>query len=159
MDLYYGFKIMDPEDAKIRAIIDYANGVLDATGNMNGASDMEVFWLEEEGTPCVVDLNARWSALMWKDGLALTNALTGNNHIAATCNAFLDGDAFNRMPSVPSVNEDGAIVFIVPRQTGIIQDVPGMAVAKRLPSYFGGHNEGLFGGKVIEKLYNSHPEI
>jgi len=156
-DLYYGFKIMDPKDAKIKAIIDYANAVLTATGVQNGASDMEVFWIEEEGAACVTDLNARWTALQWQDGLALENALTGNNQITATFNALLDEDAFNKMPFVPSVNQHGAILFGMPRQTGIIEGVPGMEVAKKLPSYFGSFNEGLFRGKVIEKVYNSHP--
>jgi hypothetical protein len=158
-DLYYGFKMMDPEDAQTRAIIDYANKVLDATGTLNGASDMEVFWIEEEGVPCVTDLNARWTALMWHDGLALENALLGNNQITATINALLDGDAFDEMPPVPSVNQHGAILFVLPHEMGIIQDIPGMGIVEKLPSYFGSFNEGLFKGKVIEKLYNSHPAI
>lgn len=156
-DLYYGFKFMDPEDPKIKAIIDYANKVLDATGLQNGASDMEVFWIEEEGAACVTDLNARWTALEWQDGLALENALTGNNQITATINALLDEDAFNKMPFVPSLNQHGAILFTFPHQTGIVEGVPGLEVAKKLPSYFGSFNEGLGRGKVIEKLYNSHP--
>jgi len=158
-DLYYGFKAMDPEDEKIRKMIDYANKVLDATGVRNGASDMEMFWIEEEDQPCVTDLNARWTALMWKSGLDLENVVTGNNQITATINAFLDGDAFHKMPFVPSMNEYGAIIFVLPHHTGRVKDIPGMAVAKKLPSYFNSFNEGLFPGTVIEKLYNSHPAI
>merc|ERR1719181_2138713 len=45
-DLYFGFKVMDPKDQKTMAIMDYANKVLDATGLQNGASNMEVMWLE-----------------------------------------------------------------------------------------------------------------
>jgi len=156
-DLYYGFKIMDPADAKIKAIIDYANKVLDATGVQNGASDMELFWIEEEGAACVTDLNARWTALQWQDGLALENALTGNNQITATFNALLDEDAFNKMPVVPFVSQHGAIVFAMAHETGTVQGIPGMELTKKLPSYFGSFNEGLVRGKVIEKLYNSHP--
>merc|ERR1712187_846169 len=95
-NLYYGFKTMDPKEQKTKAIIEYANKVLDATGLQNGASDMEVFWLEDEGTPCVTDLNARWTALMWNNGLDMENTITGNNQIKATVNALLDGDAFNQ---------------------------------------------------------------
>jgi len=158
-NLYYGFKIMNPSDPKIMAIIEYANRVLDATGVHNGASDMEVFWIEEEGQACVTDLNARWTALQWHDGLDLENALTGNNHITASITALLDEDAFNQMPVVPSVNRHGAIIFARPHHTGVIKAVPGLAVTQELPSYFGSFNEGLYGGKVIEKLYNSHPAI
>jgi len=157
--LYYGFKMMDPRDPKIKAIIDYANKVLDATGLHNGASDMEVFWIEEEGQACVTDLNARWTALEWHNGLDLEKAITGNNQITAAVNAFLDGDAFDKMPSVPSLSQHGAIVFTLPRKTGVIRGIPGLEVAKKLPSYFGSFNEGLFKGKVIEKLYNNHPDL
>ena len=62
--------------------------MLDATGVRTGASDMEVMWLEEEGGPCLVDLNARWTALMWTDGLALEKAIAGNDQITATVNAY-----------------------------------------------------------------------
>merc|ERR1711959_513301 len=99
--------------------MNYANKVLDATGLQNGASDMEVFWIEAEGRPCVTDLNARWTALEWHNGLDLENMITGNNHITAAVNAWLDGDAFNAMPSVPSINQYGAIVFNLPRKTGV----------------------------------------
>merc|ERR1711976_1058762 len=63
------------------------------------------------------------------------------------------------MPSVPLVNRHGAIIFARPHHTGIIKAVPGLAAAQELPSYFGSFNEGLYEGKVIEKLYNSHPAI
>jgi len=156
-NLYYGFKFMDPEDQKIAAIIDYATKVLDATGLRNGASDMEVIWLEEEGTPCVLDLNARWTALMWHDGLALEKAITGNNQITATVDAYLDGDAFDKMPPVPSIKQHGAIVFTFAHHTGFLNNIPGLSVAKRMPSYFGSYNDGLFVGSLIEKLATSHP--
>mmetsp|Transcript_85994 Transcript_85994/g.243510 ORF Transcript_85994/g.243510 Transcript_85994/m.243510 type:complete len:513 (-) Transcript_85994:624-2162(-) len=157
LDLYYGFKAMDPKDHKIQAIIEYANKVLDATGLQNGASDMEVFWLEEEGRPCVVDLNGRWTALMWHDGLALEQETVGNNQITATINAYLDGDAFDDMPLVPSMKQHGAILFTMARQTGFLRDTPGLAVAKKLPSYWGSYNDGMFVGTLIDKLPTSHP--
>lgn len=150
---------MDPEDVKIRAIIDYANKVLTATGVQNGASDMELFWIEDEGAPCVTDLNARWTALMWNNGLDMENMITGNNQITATVNALLDGVAFNQMPSIPPFNQHGAIIFALPHHTGIIKATPAMEVVKKLPSYFTSFNEGLVAGKVIKKLYNSHPTL
>jgi biotin carboxylase len=158
-DLYYGFKLMDPKEPKIKAIIEYAHKVLDAAGVNNGASDMEVFWIEDEGAACVTDLNARWTALMWHDGLLLENTITGTNQITATIDALLDPEAFNKMPSMPSINQQGAILFTLPHHTGTVMDVPGLRVAKNLPSYFSSFNEGLFRGKVIEKVYNSHPAI
>jgi len=158
-NLYYGFKAMDPEDEKIKAIIEYANSVLDATGVRNGASDMEVKWIEEEGRPCLIDLNARWTALMWTDGLALEKAIVGYDQITATVNAYLDGDAFNEMPLVPSLRQHGAIIFTNVWHTGILRGVPGLAVAEKLPSYFGSYNERAVVGKVIEKFTSGNPPI
>eukprot|EP00406_Dinophysis_acuminata_P070902 CAMPEP_0179273752 /NCGR_PEP_ID=MMETSP0797-20121207/33173_1 /TAXON_ID=47934 /ORGANISM="Dinophysis acuminata, Strain DAEP01" /LENGTH=220 /DNA_ID=CAMNT_0020982185 /DNA_START=1 /DNA_END=659 /DNA_ORIENTATION=+ len=131
---FFDYKAMDPEEPKTRAIIDYANKVLDATGLRNGASDMEVFWLEEEGTPVLVDLNARWTALMWHNGLNLERAMSGVDQITATASAYLDGDAFDAMPPAPSQRQFGAILFTMPRRTGVIGGIPGMAVAEKLPS-------------------------
>lgn len=158
-DLYFGFKVSDPKDKKIAAIIDYANKVLDATGFKNGAADMEVFWLEDEGTPCVVDLNARWTALMWEDGLNLEQAITGHDQITATMNAWLDGDAFAAMPAVPEIKQHGAIVFGNAPFTGILTANPGLAVAKALPSFFGSYNEGAFVGKTIRKNTAGDPPL
>lgn len=156
-NFYYGFKVMDPKDQKIQVIIDYANKVLDATGLRNGAADMEVIWLEDEGRPCVIDLNARWTALMWHDGLALEKAIVVNDQITATANAYLDGDAFNEMPLVPSIKQHAAIIFTMAHHTGFLRDTPGLAVAKKLPSYLGSYNNGMFVGTLIQKLPTSNP--
>jgi len=128
--------------------------VLDATGLKNGASDMEVIW--SNGGPCVVDLNARWSALMWHDGLLMMEETGGHNQITATVNAYLDGDAFDEMPLVPSMQQHGAVIFAYAREVGFLRDIPGLAVAKQLPSYFGSYNEMLVGTR-IQKLPTSHP--
>jgi len=158
--LYIGFKVMDPKDQKIKTIIDYANKVLDAMGLQNGASDMEIFWLEEEGTPCLTDFNARWSALMWHDGLALEKALVGNDQITATINAYLDGDAFNEMPSVPSIKQHGAIIFVNNHHAGMLRAIPGLAVAEKLPSYFGSYIDYLTQvGKPIRMNTNGNPPL
>jgi hypothetical protein len=148
-DLYFGFKAMDTKDPKTQAIIEYANGVLDATGFRNGASNMEVKWLEEEGTPCVIDLNPRWAACMWDDCLKLEQVLSGTDQITATINAWLDGDAFNGMPRVPVVKQSGALVFTNFFHEGVLRSVPGMAIAKELPSYFSSFNAFADVGKLL----------
>jgi biotin carboxylase len=158
--LYYGFKTMDPNHWKTKAIIEYANAVLDATGLQNGASDMEVKWIEEEGTPCLLDLNARWTALMWHDGLALENALTGNNQITATINAYLDEDAFNNMPPVPSIKQHGAIMFVNAFHAGILKGIPGLEDVKKMPSYFGNYKNptrGVVGGPIVRNTVGPTP--
>jgi len=39
--LYFGFKVMDPTDQKMKVIIDYANNVLNATGLRYGNAVVE----------------------------------------------------------------------------------------------------------------------
>jgi hypothetical protein len=148
-DLYFGFKVMDPKDQKTKTIMEYANKVLDATGLRNGASNMEVMWLEEEGTPCVVDLNPRWSALMWDDGLELEKVISGNDQITATINAYLDGDAFDDMPPVPAVTQHGALLTTQLFHEGILRSIPGLAVVKQLPSYLSSYNVFARAGNLM----------
>jgi len=93
---------------------------------------------------------------MWHDGLALEKATVGNNQITATVNAYLDGDAFDEMPPVPSLQQHGAVIFAYARETGFLRDIPGLAVAKQLPSYFGFYNE-IPVGMRFQKLPTSHP--
>jgi len=160
-DLYMGLKAMDPDDQKTKVIIDYANKVLDVTGLRNGAADMEVIWVEGEATPCVIDLNARWTALMWHDGLALEKAINidGIDQITATINAYLDGDAFNKMLPAPSLKQHGALYWPEVFHTGIMRDIPGLAVAKKLPSYLGTYMKPDAPapiGKLIKNPHGSH---
>lgn len=158
-NLYYGFKSMDPQDRKTKIMIDYANKVLDATGLQNGAADMEVKWLEEEDGPCLVDLNARWTALMWREGLLLEKKLTGTDQITSTIKAYLDGDAFDELPAVPPSSEHGAIIFSNVFRSGILRGIPGMAVVESLPSYFASDNNHAVVGKPIEKFTAGTPPI
>jgi len=154
-NLYYGFKAQDPEDPKIKKIIEYAHKVLTATGLSNGASDMEVKWIEEEGTPCLLDLNARWTALMWHDGLALEKALVGNDQITATINAYLDADAFNVMPTFPTLRKHGALIFAESMRSGILQGLPGVEVAKKLTSFLSIDNHRFaVGDEIFPTIYN-----
>lgn len=158
-DLYYGFLLMNPEEKKISAIMDYANDVLTATGVQNGASNMELFWVEGEEAPCVVDLNARWCGLTWDGGFGLVDQVIGYNQIEQTANAFLDGDAFQRMPAVPSVRASAALVFILPRQTGTIDSIPGLDIAKKLRSFSSVEFRSIAIGSVICWVSNNPPGI
>lgn len=158
-NLYYGFKTMDPEDPKTKIIMDYHKKVLDATGLQNGACDMEVFWIEDEGQPCVTDLNARWSATMWHDGLKLEQELAGHDQITATINAYLDSTAFNELPAVPSLKKNGALVFSNVFHTGILKSIPALAVAEKMPSYLSTYKKDAVVGQEIKKFTAGQPPI
>jgi hypothetical protein len=158
-NLYYGFKALDPKEKRTQKMIEYAHKVLTATGVQNGASDMEMFWLEDEDQPCVTDLNARWTSLMWKSGLDLEKSLTGVDQITATANALLDKDTFDRMPVIPSLNKQGAILFVMLHHVGTIKDIPGMKLVEKLPSYRSSFYSGLYQGMGISHLTNGDPDI
>jgi hypothetical protein len=99
---------------------------------------------------------------MWHDGLKLERALTGNDQITATINAYLDGDAFSKMPAVPSVQQHGAIIFTNAHYTGLLKGIPGLAVAKKLPSYFASFKDatrGAFVGKMIAMNTAGNPPL
>eukprot|EP00419_Tripos_fusus_P060862 CAMPEP_0172920022 /NCGR_PEP_ID=MMETSP1075-20121228/203239_1 /TAXON_ID=2916 /ORGANISM="Ceratium fusus, Strain PA161109" /LENGTH=185 /DNA_ID=CAMNT_0013779971 /DNA_START=45 /DNA_END=602 /DNA_ORIENTATION=- len=95
---------------------------------------------------------------MWHDGLALEKALAGHDQITATINAYLDSDAFNAMPLVPSLQQHGALIFSNVFHTGILRSVPGLVVAEKLPSYLSTYNKAIL-GNVIKKFTAGQPPI
>jgi len=134
-DQYFGFKLMDPEDALTKTIIDYSNKVLDAVGLQNGAANTEVKYLENEQQPCLVEVNARWAGVNWNDGLAVEKACVGEDQITATFATYLDQQAFAKMPDVRPITQYGAVVFTINYQPGVLTGLPGLAVAKQSSSY------------------------
>jgi len=135
-DQYYGFKMLSPEDPKVKALIAYQAKALDALGVYNGASNMEIKWLDAEQQACLVEVNARWAGINWHDGLAVEQATVGENQIAAAFKAYLSKDEFEKMPAVRPLNKHGAVIFAINYQEGVLRGVPGVALAKTLPSYW-----------------------
>lgn len=148
-DQYFGFKLLDPADAFTKIIIDYGTKVLDATGLRDGAANTEVKWLELEQKACLVEINARWAGIGWKDGLAVEQAAVGTNQVAAAFDAYLDQDAFDKMPSVLPLKQHGAVVFTVNTQRGILIGIPGLYVAMHSPSFLSSDLEYATMGKVL----------
>jgi hypothetical protein len=134
-DQYFGFKLQDTADPKIARIIEYAHKVLTALGVENGATNTEVKWLDSEGQPCLVEVNARWAGMNWHDGLAVENACMGNNQITATFTSYLDEEGFNAMPVVPPMKLYGASIASINYKPGIVKAVPGLEAAKGYSSY------------------------
>jgi len=140
---------LDPADPFTKIIIDYGTKILDATGLRDGAANTEVKWLEDEQQACLVEINARWAGIGWKDGLAVENAAVGTNQITAAFDAYLDQDAFDKMPSVLPLKQHGAVVFTVNTQEGILIGIPGLYVAEHSPSYLSSDKEYATMGKVL----------
>jgi len=149
-DQYFGFRTMDPADAKVKRMIEYSNKVLDALGLYNGAANLELKWLEDEDQPCLVEVNARWAGINWDDGLAVEKATTGIDQVTAAFYAYLDQEAFDKMPAVRPIKQHGAMIMAVNYETGVLRGIPGLAAAKRDKSYLSSDGGALNGiGKPI----------
>jgi len=149
-DQYFGFQTLDPADPFTQVIIDYSNKVLDALGVVNGGANTEIKFLEAENQPCLVEVNARWAGINWDDGLAVEHACTGMDQVTATFSAYLDEEAFNAMPAVRPLKQNGAMIMGVNYQTGTLKGLPGLAAAKEYASYISSDGGALTGiGKPI----------
>jgi len=134
-DQYFGFKLMDPADPKIQKIIEYGKGILTATGLHNGAANTEIKWLDNEDAPCLMEINARWAGINWGDGLTIEDHCLGKNIIQAAFESYLDKDAFDAMPDVRPMKCHAAIINTINFQAGILKGMPGLELAKKLPTY------------------------
>merc|ERR1719387_3189739 len=134
-DQYYGFKLMDPNDELTKKIVKYGTGILDATGLRNGAANTEIKYLENEDEPCLMEINARWAGINWGDGLTVEEHCVGMDQIEATFTAYLDQDAFDRMPAVRPLKTHGAVLFGMNKRAGILKSIPGFEAVKKFPSY------------------------
>lgn len=89
--------VVDHTQPQFSQLIEYAKKVLDVVGLRFGPSHMELM-LTSEG-PVIVELNSRLHGSL--DPL-LTTAVTGENHVSATVNAFVNTphflDSINRTP-------------------------------------------------------------
>merc|ERR1719160_666172 len=106
-------------------LIAYSNKVLDAVGLYNGAANLELKFLEDEDQPCLVEVNARWPGISWNDGLAVEQATAGTDQVAAAFDAYLDKDAFERMPAVHPIKQWGAVIFALNWRPGVLRGMPG----------------------------------
>ncbi|CAK9091852.1 Dapdiamide A synthase (ATP-dependent N-fumaramoyl-DAP-amino acid ligase) [Durusdinium trenchii] len=94
----FGFRCVAAESPVAQELIRYTRGCLDALRITDGATHTEVM-MTATG-PCLVELNSRvnGAAGAW---IPLARALTGYTQVDATVDAFLNGEAFDRLPDVP----------------------------------------------------------
>eukprot|EP00913_Durusdinium_trenchii_P013052 g12252.t1 len=91
----FGFRCVAAESPVAQELIRYTRGCLDALRITDGATHTEVM-MTATG-PCLVELNSRvnGAAGAW---IPLARALTGYTQVDATVDAFLNGEAFDRLP-------------------------------------------------------------
>mmetsp|Transcript_42413 Transcript_42413/g.101419 ORF Transcript_42413/g.101419 Transcript_42413/m.101419 type:complete len:476 (-) Transcript_42413:273-1700(-) len=133
--VYFG-TLPVPADSEIaRVLIEYTRGVLDALGIRNGPSHGEVM-MTADG-PCLVEMNCRCHG---GDGtfMPLARALTGGySQVDATADAFLDEEAFNRLPDVPPspLCVSGQEVCLVCMRGGTVASTEGLDQLCQLQSF------------------------
>jgi len=96
--------------------------------------------------PCLVEVNCRCHGGngAW---VPLASRLTGGDHMVKSClDAYVDPDAFARLPSVPGpFRANGTWVELVSFQSGVVTGTPGYEKIATLPSCLPGSVEGAYG--------------
>merc|ERR1719217_173522 len=93
----------------------------------------------------------RISHAWWKpmpDGLGVEQAALGNDQITAAFSAYLDGEAFDKMPAVYPLKKWGGMIFGINYQNGLLKAAPGFEAAKKYPSYYNGLMQSTFGAHI-----------
>jgi biotin carboxylase len=165
----FGQQCVLADEPVARQLIAYTRGVLDALNVTDGATHTEVM-MTPTG-PCLVEVNSRChgAAGSW---MPLAQAMTGYTQVSACVDAFLDAEAFDRLPDVPPSPflAAGQVVMTVSFQEGLIQAVPGFDRMRSLRSlvsleenvHVGNQLErtvDLFGITSMCVLVNSDAEI
>lgn len=133
--VYFGMLPVPSDSEVAQQLIPYVRGVLDALQIRHGPTHGEVI-LTADG-PCLVEMNCRAHG---GDGsfVPLARALTGGySQVDAAVDAFLDKEAFARLPERPPSPflALGQCLDLVSMQEGTIAATPGYEAIRRLPSF------------------------
>jgi hypothetical protein len=130
----FGQKCVPADEPVARQIIAYTRDVLNALNVTNGATHTEIM-MTPTG-PCLVEVNSRCHgcAGSW---MPLAQAMTGYTQVKVCVDAFMDGDAFDRLPDVPPYPflAAGQVVMAVSFHEGRIDAAPGFQRIRSLKSF------------------------
>ncbi|CAE7433994.1 ddaF [Symbiodinium natans] len=130
----FGQKCVLADEPMAKSLIAYSKGCLDALKVTNGATHTEVM-MTAEG-PCLVEVNSRChgAAGAW---MPLAEALTGYTQVGVCVDAFLNPEAFDRLPEVPPSPflKAGEMVSLISYHEGVVDGTPGFDTVRRLKSY------------------------
>lgn len=132
--VYFGMRLRSGVGDKAQALIKYAQQVMDSLHIVQGPSHMEVILTPHAG-PCLVEVGCRCHGgeASW---LPIAEECLGYSQLESTLNCYLRPDRFDALPSFPTLlNKQGAEVFLVSRQGGIVEGSPGVEEIRRLPSF------------------------
>jgi hypothetical protein len=130
----FGQKCVLSDSSVAQVLIAYTRGCLDALRITNGATHAEVM-MTVDG-PCLVEVNSRCHGAngAW---MPLAKALTGYTQVDACVDAFVNANAFQRLPDVPPSPflAAGMVVMIVSFHEGVVEGTPGFDRVRALKSF------------------------
>lgn len=132
--VYFGMRLRSAMGDREQALVKYAEEVIKALHLMQGPSHMEIIMTPHAG-PCLVEVGGRCHGGQgsW---LPVTEECVGYSQVEATLNCYLRPDRFDALPSVPNLLlKQGAEVFLVSSQSGVVTSSPGVDVIRRLASF------------------------
>jgi len=130
----FGHQCVPADEPVARQLIAYTRRVFDVLNITDGATHTEV--MMTPSGPCLVEVNSRChgDAGSW---MPLAQAMTGYTQVDACVDAFLDAEAFDRLPDVPPSPflAAGQVVMTVSFQEGLICAAPGFDLIRSLRSF------------------------
>ncbi|KAI9910935.1 hypothetical protein PsorP6_010826 [Peronosclerospora sorghi] len=131
--VYYGVWLRAaPDHSELAKVADYVLRVVDALEIVHGPAHAEVKLVR--GEPCLVEIGARCHGGSGTY-LPIVNACLGYNHVDASLDAYLDAQAFERLPERPKeLKCHGCEAMLVSYETGKLVGYPGKEEIERLPS-------------------------
>lgn len=130
----FGQMCIPSDTPEAKQLVTYTRGVLDALRITAGATHTEVM-MTTTG-PCLIEVNGRChgAAGAW---MPLAKALTGYTQVEACVDAFLDADAFDKLPGVPlsPFLAAGQVVMLISFHRGTVEDTPGYERVRSMKSY------------------------
>ncbi|CAJ1378522.1 unnamed protein product [Effrenium voratum] len=143
----FGQQCVLPDSPVAQQLIAYTRGCLDALRITDGATHTEVM-MTETG-PCLVEVNSRChgAAGSW---MPLARAMTGYTQVDACVDAFLDAEAFHRLPEVPPpFQAAGQVSMLVSYHEGQVEATQFQKVRELQSVVF--LEENLLAGHRVEK--------
>ena len=133
--VYFGMRLCRPDTEKAKAMVRYADKVLDALGILQGPSHMEVMYCSDG--PCLVEVGSRCHGgeASW---LPVVKECIGYTQLDAALACYLRPDAFEALPDVPKLQKYGCEAFLVSlnqKAGGVLKDIPGLEAIRNLSSF------------------------
>jgi biotin carboxylase len=131
--VYFGMSLLPSDTKMAQELIQYADGVLDALGIVQGPSHMEVMYCADG--PCLVEVGSRCHGGegVW---LNVAQECVGYTVVTVTADVYTNGPIFDTLPAKSyTKHKAGREVDLVCRQPGIIRGIPGESKIKALASF------------------------